>query len=211
MPCCSLRDEGNTVIVVEHDLLVMRAADHLIDMGPGRARAAGRVVAQGTPGQVARPGHPHCRLAARRAAHGAAPMRSASPSGWLTIRGARANNLRARLCPAAGRAGGRVRRLRLGQEHAGDRHAGAGAGAAQADHLGGLRAGRARRARAHRRRAGARPAGRPVGAGVTSPAAFPRPRRRAAARCSPPARMPRRWGWTKQPGAALLGLRRDAG
>jgi len=42
-----LRDLGNTVLIVEHDEAMMRAADHIIDMGPGAGEAGGRVVAQG--------------------------------------------------------------------------------------------------------------------------------------------------------------------
>jgi excinuclease ABC subunit A len=44
-----LRDLGNTVLVIEHDLGVIRAADHVIDMGPGAGEAGGRVVAEGPP------------------------------------------------------------------------------------------------------------------------------------------------------------------
>jgi len=47
-----LRDQGNTVLVVEHDEDMMRAADHLIDMGPGAGEHGGRVVAEGTPAEV---------------------------------------------------------------------------------------------------------------------------------------------------------------
>ncbi len=43
-----LRDLGNTVLIVEHDESMMRAADHIIDMGPGAGEAGGRVVAEGT-------------------------------------------------------------------------------------------------------------------------------------------------------------------
>jgi len=49
-----LRDLGNTVIVVEHDEETMRAADHLIDIGPGAGAEGGAVVSQGTPTAVAR-------------------------------------------------------------------------------------------------------------------------------------------------------------
>jgi len=49
-----LRDLGNTVIVVEHDEDTIRAADHVIDMGPGAGEHGGEVVAQGTPKQVER-------------------------------------------------------------------------------------------------------------------------------------------------------------
>jgi excinuclease ABC subunit A len=48
-----LRDLGNTVLVVEHDLETMEAADYLIDIGPGAGKHGGEVVAQGTPKQVA--------------------------------------------------------------------------------------------------------------------------------------------------------------
>ena len=48
-----LRDLGNTVLVVEHDLETMQAADHLIDIGPGAGKHGGTVVAQGTPAEVA--------------------------------------------------------------------------------------------------------------------------------------------------------------
>ncbi|MFO1328735.1 MAG: excinuclease ABC subunit UvrA [Rubrivivax sp.] len=48
-----LRDLGNSVLVVEHDEDMIRAADHVVDMGPGAGVHGGRVVAQGTPQQVA--------------------------------------------------------------------------------------------------------------------------------------------------------------
>ncbi len=47
-----LRDLGNTVLVVEHDEDTMRAADHLIDLGPGAGEHGGYIVAQGTPEEV---------------------------------------------------------------------------------------------------------------------------------------------------------------
>ena len=51
-----LRDLGNTVIVVEHDEETIRVADYVIDLGPGAGDAGGRVVACGTPEEIAR--HP---------------------------------------------------------------------------------------------------------------------------------------------------------
>ena len=48
-----LRDLGNSVLVVEHDEDTIRAADHVIDMGPGAGVHGGRVIAQGTPDEVA--------------------------------------------------------------------------------------------------------------------------------------------------------------
>jgi excinuclease ABC subunit A len=49
----SLRDIGNTVIVVEHDLETMRQADWIVDLGPGAGRHGGEIMAQGTPDEVA--------------------------------------------------------------------------------------------------------------------------------------------------------------
>ena len=49
-----LVDEGNTVVVIEHDMAVARCADHIIDIGPEGGAEGGRVVAEGTPEQVAR-------------------------------------------------------------------------------------------------------------------------------------------------------------
>ncbi len=49
-----LRDLGNTVLVVEHDLEFIKAADYLVDIGPGGGKNGGQVVASGTPAEVAR-------------------------------------------------------------------------------------------------------------------------------------------------------------
>ena len=48
----SLLDNGATVIVIEHDLDVIRSADYCIDMGPGGGAAGGRIVACGTPEEI---------------------------------------------------------------------------------------------------------------------------------------------------------------
>ena len=50
----ALLDSGATVVVIEHDLDVIRSADYLIDMGPGGGEAGGEIVAAGTPAQVRR-------------------------------------------------------------------------------------------------------------------------------------------------------------
>jgi excinuclease ABC subunit A len=48
----SLRDSGNSVIVVEHDRDMILSADHVIDLGPGAGRHGGRLVGEGTPEQI---------------------------------------------------------------------------------------------------------------------------------------------------------------
>ena len=50
----NLVDAGNTVVIVEHDMPVIRASDWVIDIGPGAADEGGRVVAAGPPSEVAR-------------------------------------------------------------------------------------------------------------------------------------------------------------
>ncbi|MGD8394325.1 MAG: excinuclease ABC subunit UvrA, partial [Candidatus Eiseniibacteriota bacterium] len=90
-----LRDLGNTVLVVEHDPDTMRAADHLIDLGPGAGEHGGEVVAAGTPAQVMahRTSLTGAYLSGRRAIPVPATRRPGNGQS-LTIRGARANNLR---------------------------------------------------------------------------------------------------------------------
>ena len=48
----ALLDSGATVVVIEHDLDVIRNADHIIDMGPGGGDAGGRIIAAGTPDEI---------------------------------------------------------------------------------------------------------------------------------------------------------------
>ena len=90
-----LRDLGNTVLVIEHDLEVMRAADYLVDLGPGGGRDGGRVVAAGTPAEVAAApaSITGAYLAGRRRA-AIPPQRRAPGGAWLTVHGARAHNLK---------------------------------------------------------------------------------------------------------------------
>ncbi len=90
-----LRDLGNSVLVVEHDEDAIRAADHVIDMGPGAGVHGGEVVAQGTPDEIA--ANP-ASLTGRYlcGAQSIAVPASRNPCGdhELVIRGARGNNLR---------------------------------------------------------------------------------------------------------------------
>ncbi len=89
-----LRDLGNTVIVVEHDEQTMRAADHLLDMGPGAGEHGGRIVAQGTAAQVQRvKGSATGQfLAGTRTIE--APSKRRTPRGYVEIEGASQHNLR---------------------------------------------------------------------------------------------------------------------
>ncbi|MGZ4481670.1 MAG: excinuclease ABC subunit UvrA, partial [Gaiellales bacterium] len=88
-----LRDLGNTVIVVEHDEETIQAADHLVDMGPGAGEHGGRVVAEGTVGQVmeAAESITGAYLAGRRAIH--VPDRRIHDAGWFGVTGAGEHNL----------------------------------------------------------------------------------------------------------------------
>ena len=89
-----LRDEGNTVVVVEHDPLIIQSADHLVDMGPGAGRSGGSVVAQGTPQQVAASAGVTAEwLRAERRFNYRPPRPLPKDGEWLTIVGACANNL----------------------------------------------------------------------------------------------------------------------
>src|SRR5207247_454526 len=90
-----LRDLGNTVIVVEHDEGTIRAADHVVDLGPGAGEHGGELVAQGTPEQIAR----RAASLTGRYLNGKlsipTPELRRSPSGELVVRGARQHNLKA--------------------------------------------------------------------------------------------------------------------
>jgi excinuclease ABC subunit A len=88
-----LRDEGNTVIVVEHDPQVIRAADCIVDMGPGPGASGGEVVAQGTPEEVAR-AETVTSLWMRGQRKIEVHRMRRKPHGWLTVNGAAANNLK---------------------------------------------------------------------------------------------------------------------
>ncbi|HEY3809588.1 MAG TPA: excinuclease ABC subunit UvrA [Steroidobacteraceae bacterium] len=91
-----LRDLGNTVIVVEHDEDAIRAADHVVDLGPGAGAHGGQVVAEGTPQQIeANPASlTGAYLSGRERIAVPARRRSGTGGHVLSIRGAHGNNLR---------------------------------------------------------------------------------------------------------------------
>ncbi len=91
----ALRDLGNTVLVVEHDEETIRRADYVVDLGPGAGAHGGDVVAVGTAEQVANCPDSITGLYIRGAKKIAVPEQRRSPNGkYLTVRGARANNLK---------------------------------------------------------------------------------------------------------------------
>ncbi|KSV57880.1 excinuclease ABC subunit UvrA [Acetivibrio ethanolgignens] len=89
-----LRELGNTLLVVEHDEDTMLAADHIVDIGPGAGEHGGEVIAQGTAKEI---------MKKRKSITGAylsgrikipVPTERKAPTGWLTVCGARENNLK---------------------------------------------------------------------------------------------------------------------
>ncbi len=92
----NLRDAGNTVIVVEHDEDTIRAADHLLDFGPGAGSKGGELLAQGTPDEVIANKNSitgeYLSGRAEIAIPPPFPLKAKSPQ--ITVRGAREHNLK---------------------------------------------------------------------------------------------------------------------
>jgi excinuclease ABC subunit A len=85
-----LRNEGNTVILVEHDMEIIEKADHIIDIGPGAGRHGGTIVAEGDPSQILKTES----VTARWMGDSRVEERKArTPEDWITILGATENNL----------------------------------------------------------------------------------------------------------------------
>jgi excinuclease ABC subunit A len=90
----TLRDLGNTLIVVEHDEETMREADYLVDIGPGAGKAGGWIVACGTIADIeAEPRSATGRFLKGESVIPIPPFRR-TPKGTLSIKSARANNLK---------------------------------------------------------------------------------------------------------------------
>ena len=89
-----LRDLGNTLIVVEHDEETMLDADWIVDVGPGAGIHGGEIVAEGTPDEIM--ANPASLTGQYLSGKKFVPIPTSrrEPSGWLTIRGARTNNLK---------------------------------------------------------------------------------------------------------------------
>jgi excinuclease ABC subunit A len=91
-----LRDVGNSVIVVEHDEETIRAADHIIDLGPGAGPRGGAIVAQGTLDAILRAKNSLTGDYLSGRARIGIPKHRAQPrpDGWITVVGANENNLK---------------------------------------------------------------------------------------------------------------------
>ena len=89
-----LRDLGNTVLVVEHDEQMMRAADHLVDMGPGAGEHGGHVVAEGSARAVERNAESVTGQFLSGEREIAIPERRPEDLGTFSVRGARMHNLK---------------------------------------------------------------------------------------------------------------------
>ena len=90
-----LRDRGNTVVVVEHEEAIIRAADQVIEIGPGAGQRGGRIVFQGTPQEMEQSSDSLTGdyLAGRRGI--SLPQRRRNPEhGWIRLVGARGHNLK---------------------------------------------------------------------------------------------------------------------
>jgi excinuclease ABC subunit A len=88
----ALVDTGSSVFVVEHDTDTLKAADHLVDLGPTGGRGGGRIVAEGTPAKVL--AHPDSPTgAALRAGEWEPGPSRGKPEKWLELTGATAHNL----------------------------------------------------------------------------------------------------------------------
>lgn len=91
-----LQQEGNSVVIVEHDEATMRAADFLVDMGPGAGQHGGRIISQGTPEQVA--ADPQsvtgAFLSGRMRVTAGRDRRDTSKAPRIVLRGVRTHNLK---------------------------------------------------------------------------------------------------------------------
>lgn len=90
----NLKDMGNTLLVVEHDEDTMWAADHIIDIGPGAGSHGGEVIAQGTAEEICRVEESITGQYLSGKLRIPVPDERKEPTGFLTVKGARENNLK---------------------------------------------------------------------------------------------------------------------
>ena len=90
-----LRDAGNSIVVVEHEEAVVRAADHLVEVGPGAGESGGRIVFSGPVGEIeAVEGSPTGAFLSGRVGSPIPKTRRAADLGWLKLEGATGHNLK---------------------------------------------------------------------------------------------------------------------
>lgn len=89
-----LRDEGNSIIVVEHDEQTIRAADYILDLGPGAGEKGGWVVAEGDITEVVKNSGSLTSQYLRREKTIPVPAKRRKPQGWITVKGASEHNLK---------------------------------------------------------------------------------------------------------------------
>jgi excinuclease ABC subunit A len=89
-----LRDLGNSVLVVEHDEDTMRAADFIVDIGPGAGEHGGQVIATGTAEDIMKCPESVTGAYLSGRIQIPVPKERREPTGWLTVKGAAENNLR---------------------------------------------------------------------------------------------------------------------
>ena len=89
-----LRDLGNSVLVVEHDEDTMRAADCIVDIGPGAGEHGGQIVAVGTAEEIMKNPESITGAYLRGRLQIPVPDQRRTPTGWITVRGAEENNLK---------------------------------------------------------------------------------------------------------------------
>ncbi len=89
-----LRDLGNTLIVVEHDEETMLSSDYIVDIGPGAGVEGGQVVAAGTPDEIMENRESLTGQYLSGRLRVPMPASRRTPTGWITVKNARANNLR---------------------------------------------------------------------------------------------------------------------
>ncbi|MCI8738063.1 MAG: excinuclease ABC subunit UvrA [Lachnospiraceae bacterium] len=90
----NLKDMGNTLLVVEHDEDTMWAADHIIDIGPGAGSRGGKVIAQGTAEEICQVEESITGQYLSGKLQIPVPAERKTPAGFLTVKGARENNLK---------------------------------------------------------------------------------------------------------------------
>jgi len=86
-----LADNGNTVICVEHDPLFIKAADHVIELGPGAGKDGGKIIASGSPADISR--NPASLIRNYLHQDAAIPAKKRKAVSWIEITGAMSNNL----------------------------------------------------------------------------------------------------------------------